>query len=145
MKFNFKLERVLNYKRTVEDLKKNQYGFVKQKLNREENKLDGFMERKKAIINEKDSSIVKTKVGNLVMYNNYIKDINRRIEEQKKVVAQVQEELEKSKEEMINAVKEKKIFEKLKENKYEEYLYQVKKEEEKLNDTIVNFKISTRQ
>lgn len=145
MKFNFRLERVLNYKKTVEDLKKNQYGSVKQRLNREENKLDSFIKHKKNLLNEKDSTIVKTRVGNLVLYNNYIKDINEKIENQKEIVSQVEKELQVKRAEMIDAIKEKKMFEKLKENEYEKYLYELKKEEEKLNDTIVNFKVSTRQ
>lgn len=145
MKFNFRLERVLNYKKTVEDLKKNQYGSVKQRLNREENKLDSFIKHKKNLLNEKDSTIVKTRVGNLVLYNNYIKDINEKIENQKEIVSQVEKELQIKRAEMIDAIKEKKMFEKLKENEYEKYLYELKKEEEKLNDTIVNFKVSTRQ
>lgn len=145
MKFNFRLERVLNYKKTVEDLKKNQYGSVKQRLNREENKLDSFIKHKKNLLNEKDSTIVKTRVGNLVLYNNYIKDINEKIENQKEIVSQVEKELQIKRAEMIDAIKEKKMLEKLKENEYEKYLYELKKEEEKLNDTIVNFKVSTRQ
>ncbi len=145
MKFNFRLERVLNYKKTVEDLKKNQYGSVKQRLNREENKLDSFIKHKKNLLNEKDSTIVKTRVGNLVLYNNYIKDINEKIENQKEIVSQVEKELQVKRAEMIDAIKEKKMLEKLKENEYEKYLYELKKEEEKLNDTIVNFKVSTRQ
>jgi len=46
---------------------------------------------------------------------------------------------------MIEAVKEKKIFEKLKENEYERYTYELKKQEEKLNDTIVSYKAATQQ
>ena len=53
VKFNFKLERVLNYKQTVEDYKKNKFGLVQQKLNKEEAILNDFNEYKKMILNEK--------------------------------------------------------------------------------------------
>ena len=45
---------------------------------------------------------------------------------------------------MLNAVKEKKIFEKLKENKYEEFISEQEKEEEKIVDNLVSYKTATR-
>ncbi|MCF6463338.1 flagellar export protein FliJ [Clostridium sp. Cult1] len=143
MDFNFRLEKVLNYKKTIEDLKKSQYGIVQQRLNKEENRLDDYVKFKKNLLNEKDLSVMKTSVGNLAMYSNYINHVNTRIKKQEELVTKVQKELEETKEEMVTAVKEKKIFEKLKENEYEKYLYEIKKEEEKQNDTIVNYKVST--
>ncbi|SHD77013.1 flagellar export protein FliJ [Schnuerera ultunensis] len=143
MNFNFKLEKVLNYKRTIEDLKKNQYGVVQQRLNSEESKLDDFNRYKKNLLDEKNSTATKTKVGNLAMYSTYIEDVNTRIKEQAEVVTEIQKELEEKKEEMITAVQEKKIFEKLKENEYEKHLYEIKKREEKQNDAIISYKVST--
>ncbi len=143
MHFNFRLEKVLNYKKTIEDLKKSQYGIVQQKLNKEENRLDDYVKFKKNLLNEKDLSSIKTSVGNLAMYSNCINHVNTRIKKQEELVTKVQKELEETKEEMVTAVKEKKTFEKLKENEYERYLYEIKKEEEKQNDAIVNYKVST--
>lgn len=143
MNFNFKLEKVLNYKRTIEDLKKNQYGIVQQRLNNEESKLDDFNKHKRNLLDEKNLSATKTKVGNLAMYNTYIKDVNTRIREQEEIITKIQKELAEKKEEMVIAVQEKKIFEKLKENEYEKHLYEIKKQEEKLNDAIISYKIST--
>jgi len=79
------------------------------------------------------------------MYNAYINDLNDRIKRQQQKVQETEVELEKAKAEMIEAVKEKKIFEKLKENEYERYTYELKKQEEKLNDTIVSYKAATQQ
>lgn len=139
-KFNFKLEKVLNYKETVENLKKNRFGSVQQKLNKEESLLDDFNKYKVLISDEKKSTINSIKAGDLVMYNTYINDLNTKIAKQQEVVLETKKELEKVKEEMIDAVKEKKIFEKLKENKFEEYTYDLKKQDEKLNDSIVSYK-----
>ncbi|NLY76955.1 MAG: flagellar export protein FliJ [Tissierellia bacterium] len=143
-KFNFKLERVLNYKKTVEDYKKNKFGLVQQKLNREEAILNDFNVCKESVLNEKSNSNLM-KVGHLALYNTYINDLNLKIQMQEQKVKEAEVELEKAKEEMIHAVKEKKIFEKLKENEFEKFTYELKKEEEKLNDTIVSFKATTQQ
>ncbi|HSH34708.1 flagellar export protein FliJ [Schnuerera sp.] len=145
MNFNFKLEKVLHYKKTIEDLKKNQYGIVQRRLNNEEIKLDDFNNYKKNLLDEKNISATKTKVGNLAMYNNYINDINLRIKKQEEIVTKVQKQVNQTKEEMIVALQEKKIFEKLKENEYEKHLYEIKKQEEKQNDTTISYKINAQQ
>ncbi|MCF6460546.1 flagellar export protein FliJ [Clostridium sp. Cult3] len=143
--FNFRLERVLNYKKTVEDYKKSQYGMVQQRLHNEENKLDEFNQYKNNIKDEKNVTAVKTKVGNLAMYNNYINDLSKMIRAQEKVVTKTRDDANEAKEELIAAAKEKKIFEKLKEHEYEEHLYQLKRDEEKQTDTITSYRSSTQQ
>ena len=56
MNFNFRLEKVLNYKETVEDYKKGQYGTAQGQLNREESKLDTFNQNKSNLNDEKNSN-----------------------------------------------------------------------------------------
>ncbi len=143
--FNFRLEKVLNYKKTLEDYKKSQYGVVQKKLFDEENKLAKFNQYKNSVKNEKNQTVTKTNIGNLAMYNNYINDLSRKIKLQERIVNKTRKDAEEAKEEMITAVKEKKIFEKLKEQEYEEYLYQLKRDEEKQTDAIVSYKTSTQQ
>lgn len=143
--FNFRLEKVLNYKKTVEDYKKSQYGMVQKKLFDEEDKLAKFNQYKSIIKNKKNQTVTKTNVGNLAMYNNYINELSRKIKSQEQIVNKTRKDAEKAKEEMVSAVKEKKIFEKLKEQKYEEHLYQLKKTEEKQTDAIISYRTSTQQ
>lgn len=142
-KFNFKLERVLNYKETIENYKKNRYGMVKQKLDREESILNNFNEYKRSLIDEKNSLSANIKVGDFKIYSSYINTLNDKIKQQEEVVINTKHELEKAKSEMVEAVKEKKTFEKLKENEYEKYIYELKKQEDKLVDTLVSFKTTT--
>jgi flagellar protein FliJ len=144
-KFNFKLEKVLDYKKIIEIDKKGEYGKAKQKLIKEENVLENYNRYKDNIKNERNLSIDKTNIANLKLYNDYLLDIDRRILEQEKIVDKTKEKLEIAKDELLEATKEKKTFERLKENRYEEYLYSMKKEEEKIIDTIVTFKGSVQQ
>lgn len=142
--FNFKLEKVLNYKETVENEKKTKFAQIKQRLHKEELLLDDYYKQKKSIIEEKNSFNENIKAGELYLYNLYIDTINKKIERQKSIILKTKEELNKAKDEMLNAVKEKKIFEKLKENKYEEFISEQKKEEEKIVDNLVSYKTATR-
>ncbi|NLY67151.1 MAG: flagellar export protein FliJ [Tissierellia bacterium] len=142
--FNFKLEKVLNYKETVENEKKTKFAQIKQRLHKEELLLDDYYKQKKSIIEEKNSFNENIKAGELYLYNLYINTINKKIERQKSIILKTKEELNKAKDEMLNAVKEKKIFEKLKENKYEEFISEQEKEEEKIVDNLVSYKTATR-
>lgn len=142
--FNFKLEKVLNYKEIVENEKKNKFAQIKQRLYKEEALLDDYYKEKKSIIEKRNAFNKKIKVGELFLYNLYIDTINKKIEKQKLIVLNIMKELDQAKNEMVNAVKDKKILEKLKENKYEEFIYEQGKEEEKLIDNLVSYKTATR-
>lgn len=142
--FNFKLEKVLNYKETVENQTKLKFAQVNQRLIREEAILNEFYDKKKSVIERKNSSNIGIKAGELALYNSYIDVLNKRIERQSSIVARTMEELDKAKNDMVCAVTEKKIFEKLKENQYEEFIYEQEKEELKLNDNFISYKSATR-
>lgn len=143
MGYNFRLEKVLNYKETIEDFKKTEFGEVHQKLNKEESILLDYNMYKKTLLRDKNQSTRKTNIGNLKLFNNYLEDISKNIETQEQIVDDTKTELEKVKEELMIAMQEKKSFEKLKEKNYEEYLDESKKKEEKIIDEIVTFNINT--
>ena len=145
MGYNFRLEKVLNYKETIEGFKKTKFGEVNQKLNKEESKLLDYNIYKENLIKDKNISARKTSIGNLKLLNNYLKDISENIENQEQIVEQTKAELEKVKEELLVAMQEKKSFEKLKEKDYEEFLDQSKKNEDKIIDEIVTFNINTQE
>lgn len=145
MGYNFKLEKVLNYKETMEDFKKVEYGDVNQKLNKEEQILYDYNLRKQNLVNDKTNSSQKTNIGNLKLYNNYLHEISKNIEKQENIVDETKDELAKVKEELLVAMQEKKSFEKLKEKGYIEYIDESKKKEDKIIDGIVTFNINTQQ
>lgn len=145
MGYNFRLEKVLNYKENIENLKKAQYGDVNRRLNNEEEKLMNYNIHKENLLTKINESNKNTSVGNLKLYNNYLQDISSSIKKQESLISDIKDELEKTKEELLIAMKEKKAFEKLKENDYNEFLSEVKKKEEKIVDGIVTFNSTTQK
>lgn len=142
--FKFRLEKVLNYKETVEGFKKSEYGSVNQKLNEEKKTLQEYCDYKSDLIKSKEDS-QKTNIANLKLFNNYIGEISKNIQEQENIVENTKKELEHAKEELLLAIQEKKSFEKLKEKDYEEFIAESKKEEAKIVDEIVTFKSGAEQ
>lgn len=142
-KFNFRLEKVLNYKETIEGFKKTEYGEISQKLSKEEEVLYSYNLYKENLISDKNQNKEKTNIGNLKLFNNYLKDVSKNIENQEEKIEKTKEELEKVKEDLLVAMQEKKSFEKLKEKDYKVYLDESKKEEAKIIDEIVTFNVKT--
>ncbi|MBU5426530.1 flagellar export protein FliJ [Tissierella pigra] len=142
MNYSFRLEKVLNYKENIEDLKKAKYGDINSRLNNEEEILVSFNQHKANLVVEKNNSAKRTNIGNLKLYNSYLQDISVTIQKQEIKIEEMKVELEEAKEELLVAMQEKKAFEKLKENDYKEFIIESKRQEEKLVDGIVTFNTS---
>ena len=84
----------------------------------------------------------KTTVKNLIEFNNYIAHITTKIKLQKEIVNSNADNVDKVREELIKAVKERKILDKLKDKSYLEYVKEVSNEDQKLNDEIVSYNYS---
>jgi len=142
--YSFKFEKLLNYKEKIEDIKKVEFTESSNKLNMEVEKLSSYNRYKESLLNKKNSRNTAS-VGEYRLFCNYINDLTKKIENQKKVVEDAKEEFNKAKEELLVAMQERKSFEKLKEIQYEAYLNEMKKQEEKLIDNIVTYKTNTQQ
>ncbi len=66
-----------------------------------------------------------------------------KIEEQAIKVKRANAEVEKKREELVEATKEKKKFEKLKENQHENYIIEEKRSEQRVTDEIVSYKYNS--
>lgn len=145
MRYNFRLEKVLNYKGKVEDIKKAEHMKANSVLRQEETKLVEYKNYKYKLVEEKDSSTSKKNINQMILFNNYLNTVNKGIESQKEVVFKSQVEVDKTKEELIFAMQEKKGFEKLKEKDFNEFLIEEKKKEDKIMDEIVTFKSNSQE
>lgn len=77
-------------------------------------------------------------VSPLMWGKNYLKFAVRQLQEQKKVVKIRYEELETARNNLIEAMKEKKVLEKLKDKQYQDYLYEENRIEQALLDDMAN-------
>lgn len=138
-RFIFKLESVLNIKQQQEDNKKNELGKAIQMLESERQKLTGLENSQAETVREFNEKAKKTTVHKLIEFNEFLSLLNSRIKSQKENVNNASLYVDKIREELLMAVKERKILEKLKEKKHEEYLIEQKKLEQKTNDEIVSY------
>lgn len=139
-KFNFQFQKILEYKESIEDQKRNFFNKELTAYNEEKLTLKTLVDKRDYFNEQRNSNISSTTINNLKLFNQYSMDINETIDYQQERVVIKEKDVERAKKKLIESVKEKKTFEKLKERHYEQYLFEVKKDEEKLIDQLVSFK-----
>lgn len=138
-KFIFKLQSVLNLRKQKEDSIKNELANATRKLEAEKRKLSELETMLEDTVREFNEKTKKTTVHELIEFNEYLSLLNSRIKTQKENVNNAAQYVDKVREELVKAVKERKILEKLRERQFEEFLLEQKKLEQKTNDEIVSY------
>ncbi len=114
-KFNFRFDTILSAKEKIEDDKKNKFGLSMKKLSLEQEHLENLFKKKSDIINhwqEKSQAVIK--IGELRNLSNNLDLIQGIINKQISVVDEKRLEAENRRKELLEASKQKKVFEKLK-------------------------------
>ena len=135
--FNFRLQSVLNLKEQQQDsIQKelmqlhNQYSQVEQQINNYQQKKINYLQQLKS----KEAEGIN--LNNMIRYHNYIDHLNQEIEELELKLNYWQEEISKCREKLLSKTKEKKVLDKLKDRKHEEYWEDFLREEQKFNDEL---------
>ena len=140
MGFRFKLQRVLDLKLKQEDEKKNQIATLMQAIKTKEDELEALISEKKqkefSLNDNRKRGISILQIRNI---NQYLLFLDKKINTLRFEISSLESNLNQKRLEYLELQKERKTFEKLKEKDYEKYLYNEKKEEEKMIDQIVTF------
>ena len=115
-------------------------------LNEEETKLYELKVRREGYIEKKRQGMSATlHVRELTLLEQAIKAMDDRIMEQKIAVAKAQRALEAARIRLENAMKERKIQEKLREHALEEFKIEIEAEEQKEINELVTFRHGSKQ
>lgn len=133
--FDFKLEKVLDYRENIEKKSKEEFSQILAIYNREKEELEKLNFKKQIIQNKEYTKNLKT-ANDLRIYQRYLMYIEKSIEEKIHDLENAEKELEKSRLNLIKSTKDKKIIEILKENAFEDYLSEENRIEQKILDDI---------
>ncbi|MBR6358073.1 MAG: flagellar export protein FliJ [Lachnospiraceae bacterium] len=140
-KFNFRLQGVLNIKQKLEDQEKIAYGLARAKLNEEEEKLQALIDRRDALFSHKQSLMNgQIDFTELNITQHAIDGNAAAIESQKKAVIRATKAMEAAQQRLEKAMKERKTYEKLRENAYEQFLQDMNYEEQLEINELVSFR-----
>ncbi len=137
--FKFKFQKILDYKESTKKTCVFEYNKTKNELKNEKMRLKKAKNIRNRLISKKNKLTSKTTVATLKDYNSYLNNVEDKINIQQDKVESVKKELKKRKKKLIELSKENKIFDKLKEKHKSKYYTNVRKEEDKLVDSIVSF------
>lgn len=144
-KFIYRMQSILDIKYKLEEQAKQRYMEVRIRLNEAEDILNGLQKRKETYF-ETYRRLVSEKLDILEIENckNAILILDEYIKKQQSVVAAIEKELEQAAVVMKEAMKERKIHEKLKENQFEAFLQELNHEEAKEIDQLVSYQYNDR-
>lgn len=144
--FKFKLEPVLSLKEKIEDSKKRELGVAtmhKEVLLNE--KLQLMKKKEEAIQAVKSHNSTVVDVQSLKAFNQYSVYMEQAIKAKNKQVQEAQNKVDEKREELLEAVKERKILDNLKDIQNEVFMEEEKREEQRILDDIVTYKYGKKE
>lgn len=139
-KFVYKMQGLLNVKLKLEEQEKISYGFARRQLSEAEEKLNELQKRKAEYTESKRQAMLYViHARELERLEQAIRFLEDSIVQQQAVVAKAERILEAAGIRLNNAIKERKIQEKLREHALEEFKREVEAEEQKETNELVSF------
>ena len=135
MRFVFKLQALLNWKKNLEELSQMRLADRLKYLQTQEEEIQNLRNQRSAYAQEmNERSLRGLKAGEYLTYQQYFeksyKDLILKEEKKKHTIREIEMEREK----LIAFTKQRKILEKLKEKKLKTFMYQAEREEQIKND-----------
>ncbi len=143
--FKFKLQSVLEYRLNVEEKILNEFSDTKRHLEEQKAVL-------KALINERENLMddlrsmqrAPMKADDIAAILGYVDNLREREKVQKNIIHQAKEVVEQKRKELVEAVKNRKVMENLRDKHAEEYLKNLNETEQKNSDEMSVLKFGRR-
>jgi flagellar FliJ protein len=135
MRFVFKLQALLNWKKNLEELAQMRLAEKIKVLQTQEEEIQNLRNQRSAYAEEiNERSLQGLKAGEYLTYQQYFEESYKDLilkEEKKRLTIQ---EIEKEREKLISFTKQRKILEKLREKRLKKFIYQAEQEDQIKND-----------
>ena len=139
-RFNFRLNSVLNIKTRLEEQQKLNFAAARKALDEEEEKLNNLYARKEGY--EEEGRKLRERslsVQDIIDNETAITRIKEYIEDQTKAVRRAEKRLEEERLKLVDAMKERKTYERLREKAFEEFIAEENHKESVENDEHNSF------
>lgn len=140
-KFIFSMQNILSMKEKIEEQEKAEYSQVMMRFNEEQDKLNELIERQSMAEVELKNTINEVlDVREIREKEDFLEIIKMYVKEQQLIVIACEEEVRQARERLNEAMKERKIYEKLREKAFEEFIQEENKREQKEIDELVSYR-----
>jgi flagellar FliJ protein len=143
-RFDFKLQRVLDYREYVKDKKCEELAKYREMLELEKNTLHRLQDQKRTVAGEMDEKCSEgVTAAYLVQCSRYMNRLKDFIDRQTANVSDIEKQVEICRDQLIDASKKKEMMDRLRARHYERFAYHLSKEQEKQLEDLVNNRRST--
>lgn len=138
-KFEFSLKSLLRIKYSLERQAKQKMAQAVVKRDKCQEEIVE-MERLKELARKNNKSLTAYE---FLMFSRYYTELEKTRKNKLLELEEIEKEIEEIRKELVSIMEERKVLEKLREKQYEEYLLELGKEQEKLVDDMMTYKITT--
>jgi flagellar protein FliJ len=143
--FKFKLQSVLEYRMNIEEKIHNEFSDVNRYLNQQKAVLKALVLERENLINDLRNMQKKTmRADHIATHVAYVENLRKKEKEQKNVIHQAKEAVENKRKELMEAVKNRKVMENLRDKNAEEYQKNLNEQEQKNSDEMSVLKFGRR-
>ncbi|PKN06360.1 MAG: flagellar export protein FliJ [Deltaproteobacteria bacterium HGW-Deltaproteobacteria-7] len=143
--FKFKLQSVLEYRLNIEEKILNEFSDLKRYLAEQEAALKALIVERNELMNDlRSMQNAMIRVEDITALVTYIENIRLKEKERKNIIHQAEEKVEKKRQELMEAVKNRKVMENLKDKHAEEYRKNLNELEQKISDEMSVLKFGRR-
>lgn len=137
-KFSFSLDKVLGYKKQLEDNLRTKHASAVRDVINQENQIDELeMQHRRFVGGMEDIKKNGCTIEQVLVYQGYLSSSSSRIKEEKEHLEILKQREEEAREEVIEAKKSRTSIDMLKDKKIKEYNFTVQKEEERFIEEFV--------
>ncbi len=130
--FRFRLQSVLDFRKQIEEKSLGEFADIKRRLDHELERLYHMMEDRKKVTDHVNTiGRGEIRPADIALYTSYIRRLKEEEQKQNEVVKKVENELEAKRNVLVEAVKERKIIENIREHQFEAYKSEMHKRERK--------------
>ncbi len=144
-KFLYRMQNILDIKYKLEESAKQEYAEAVRVLAQEEKKLSQLKQRRYGYYMDYNASIKgKLDFVQIDECGNAMDIMDEMIINQNEVIKEKSKEVEKARNKLNNVMQERKMHEKLKENKFEEFKQEINAAEAKETDQVVSYQFNNK-
>ena len=138
--YKFSLEPVLKYRKLLEEDIQKDFAVLKRQLLDEKVRLSNFEQVRDRFSGELQQKQVKSiSVSDILLYTDYLQEVSKEIKKQSKRILEAEKSVDQKREELVGAMKNRKIIDRLREKGLKAHALEVSKKEQNLmNEAAIN-------
>ena len=138
--YKFSLEPVLKYRKLLEEDFQKDFAVLKRQLFDEKEKLSNFEQTRDRFSRELQKKQVKNiNVSDILLYSDYLQGVSKEIEKQSEKILEAEKRVDQKREELVGAMKNRKIIDRLREKGLKAHVQELSKMEQHLmNEAAIN-------